>query len=135
MKYPLACLHRLFELYGPDLAFGYDIACAFMKTVARSSLADSAIKLRLRGVVPAFHGYAHNRGCQVHWHPMYISGVGLEDFEECERYFSLSNHVAPGTRLATSFHRHQAIEQHNAFHDDDKYAVSGKHSLMTLQLD
>ncbi|KAH9947990.1 hypothetical protein B0H21DRAFT_708025 [Amylocystis lapponica] len=32
-------------------------------------------------VVPAFHGHSHNRGCQVNWHPMYMEGVGKEDFE------------------------------------------------------
>jgi hypothetical protein len=125
MKYPLACLQRLFELYGADLAFAYDIACAFMKTVAASSLGAKALLFRLRGVVPAFHGHSHNRGCQVHWHPMYIDGVGTEDFEECERTFKSSNELAPVTRLATPFHRWQQIMEHFDFHDLDKHASSG----------
>jgi hypothetical protein len=125
MKYPLACLNKLFELYGPDLALGYDIACAFMATVRKSSLGAKASTMRLQGVVPAFHGHAHNRGCQVHWHPMYMDGTGLEDFEQCERCFSGSNSLAANTRLATSFHRWQAIEQYYHFLSLDKYAASG----------
>jgi len=126
MKYPLACLNKLFDLYGADLAHGYDIACAFMTTVARSSLGPRAKALRLRGIVPAFHGHSHNRGCQVNWHPMYIDGAGTEDFEECERTFKGSNELASVTRLATPFHRHQQIDQHFDFHDLDKHASSGK---------
>jgi hypothetical protein len=125
MKYPLACLNKLFDLYGADLANAYDIACAFMATVNRSTLGPRASALRLRGVVPAFHGHSHNRGCQVHWHPMYIDGVGIEDFEECERTFKSSDELAPVTRLATPFHRQQQIDQHFDFHDLDKHASSG----------
>jgi hypothetical protein len=125
MKYPLACLQRLFDLYGEDLGHAYDIACAFSKTVEASSLGARALALRLRGVVPAFHGHSHNRGCQVHWHPMYIDGVGIEDFEECERTFKCSNELAPVTRLATPFHRLKQINQLFDFHDLDKHASSG----------
>lgn len=125
MKYLLACLNRLFQLYGHDLALGYDIACAFMKTVAYSSLGPKATELRLCGVVPAFHGHSHNRGCQVHWHPRYIDGAGTEDWEECERTFKFSNELAPVTRLATPFHREQQIDQHFNFRDMDKYAAAG----------
>jgi hypothetical protein len=105
MKYALAVLNCLFELYGPNLALGYDIACAFMKTVANSSLAAKAKQLCLHGVVPAFHGHAHNRGCQVHWHPRYIPGLGIEDFEECERFFSGSNALAACTLNTTTASR------------------------------
>lgn len=131
MKYPLACLKRLLDLYGSDLALGYDIACAFMKTVSRSTLGPMANEHRLRGVVPAFHGHSHKRGCQIHWHPRYIKGAGTEDWEECERTFRLSNEVAPVTRLATPFHRHQQIDQHFDFHDMDKYAAQGKRHSST----
>jgi hypothetical protein len=134
MKYPLAIVARLLELYGSDIALGYDIMCAFYKTLLRSSLGRDTVRLRLRGVVPAFHGHAHNRGCQLGWHPMYIEGVGLEDFEECERTFSLSNNLASCTRLATPFHRQQQIDEHFHFHDKDKYAASGKFSLNTYSI-
>ncbi|KAJ7331575.1 hypothetical protein DFH08DRAFT_814884 [Mycena albidolilacea] len=91
MKYPLTIVARLLELHGSDIALGYDII----------SLGRDVVRLRLRGVVPAWHEHAHNRSCQLGWHPMYMEGVGLEDFEECERTFSLSNHLASCTRLAT----------------------------------
>lgn len=125
MKYPLAHVSRLLEFYGPDIALGYDIACAFMTTVANSTIGARATELRLHGIVPAFHGHAHNPHCQLRWHPMYIEGAGIEDFEECERTFSKSNELASGTRLATPFHRHQQIEEHCAFHSEDKYTESG----------
>ncbi|KAJ8584888.1 hypothetical protein M405DRAFT_853850 [Rhizopogon salebrosus TDB-379] len=57
------------------------------------------------------------------WHPMYIKGTGHSEGEGCEHIFSSSNELARSTRHATPFHRHQAIEQHFAFWDDDKYAA------------
>ena len=126
MKYPLAVVNRLYDLYGADIGLGYDIFCAFIKTLLRSSLGAKTIAMRLQGVVPAFHGHAHNRACQVQWHPMYVEGVGLEDFEECERTFYKSNELASTTRLATPFHHQQQIDEHFFFHDLDKHATSGK---------
>ncbi|KAJ6565152.1 hypothetical protein DFH09DRAFT_1314957 [Mycena vulgaris] len=125
MKYPLAVVKPLLDLYGADIGLGYDIMCAFYKTLLRSSLGRCVVGLNLRGVVPAFHGHAHNRGCQVDWHPLYVEGVGLEDFEECERTFCLLNNLATVTRLCTPFHRQQQIDEHFAFHDVDKHAASG----------
>ncbi|KAJ6538407.1 hypothetical protein B0H10DRAFT_2448753 [Mycena sp. CBHHK59/15] len=108
-----------------DIGLGYDIMCAFFKTLRRSSLGSDVTAMRLQGVVPAFHGHAHNRACQIGWHPLYVDGVGLEDFEECERTFALSNHLASSTRLATTFHRQQQIDELFHFHDQDKHASSG----------
>ncbi|KAI5822913.1 hypothetical protein K523DRAFT_256164, partial [Schizophyllum commune Tattone D] len=125
MKYPLAIVDHLLKTYGPDFGLGYDIMCAFFKTLQKSTLAPRVAALRLRGVVPAFHGHAHNRGCQVSWHPMYAVGVGIEDFEECERTFCKSNELAGVTRMATSFHRRQQLVEHFDFHDMDKHAASG----------
>ncbi|KAJ7101522.1 hypothetical protein B0H15DRAFT_769413 [Mycena belliarum] len=125
MKYPLAMVRWLLDHYGADLGLGYDIMCAFWKTLRRSSLGADVTAMRWQGVVPAWHGHAHNRACQIGWHPMYVEGVGLEDFEECERTFSLSNHLASTTRMATVFHRQQQIDEHFQFHDQDKHAGSG----------
>jgi hypothetical protein len=108
--------------------------CAFVKILMNSSLGAKTVALCLRGVVPAFHGHAHNRACQVHWHPMYTEGVGLEDFEECERTFYKSNELASITRLATPFHRHQQIDEHFHFHDLDKHAASGTCDLSHMYL-
>ncbi|KAF8462507.1 hypothetical protein JB92DRAFT_2160816 [Gautieria morchelliformis] len=66
----------------------------------------------LRIVVPAFHGHAHNRLCQLSYHILMSKGFGLEDLETCERVFSGSNSVAQLTRHATPFHRRQFIDMY-----------------------
>ena len=38
MKYPLAMVNWLLDNYGADIGLGYDIMCAFFKTLMRSSL-------------------------------------------------------------------------------------------------
>lgn len=114
------------DTYGEDIAVAYDIACAFQKTVENSSLAEKAKEHRVTFIVPAFHGYAHSRDCQVYWHPTYICGSGKEDFEGCERVFSGSNPLASSTRLSSAFHRYQAIEEHINFWSEEKYFLSGK---------
>ncbi|KAJ3499863.1 hypothetical protein NLJ89_g10044 [Agrocybe chaxingu] len=125
MKYPLSVVNRLMDDFGSDICLGYDIMCAFTKTLAKSSIGKKTVAFRLHGVVPAFHGHAHNRGCQVRWHPTFVEGVGLEDFEECERTFCRSNELASVTRLATPYHRQQHVDEHFHFHDLDKHAGSG----------
>jgi Kyakuja-Dileera-Zisupton transposase len=80
-------------------------------------------------VVPAFHGHAHNRACQLDHHVLMAAGFGLEDLETCERVFSSSNSVARTTRHATSFHRKQFIDMHFQQWDADKYENLGKSSL------
>ncbi|EGO00597.1 hypothetical protein SERLA73DRAFT_23851, partial [Serpula lacrymans var. lacrymans S7.3] len=74
-------------------------------------------------MVGAFHGHAHNRKCQLDWHPLYIEGTGHSEGEGCEHIFSSFNNLARGTRHASTFHRHQAIEQYFTFWDADKYAA------------
>lgn len=133
MKYPLAILHKLLTLFGRRLGIGYDIGCAFSKTAANSSLAEAFKELETLILVPAFHGHSHNRLCQLHWHPMYIDGVGIEDFETCERVFALSNHLA-GTRTQSKRHRDQDIEEHYLFQDADKDASIGSWSLFFYML-
>ncbi|KIJ59498.1 hypothetical protein HYDPIDRAFT_177795 [Hydnomerulius pinastri MD-312] len=66
-------------------------------------------------MVGAFHGHAHNRKCQIDWHPINTEGEG------CEHVFLSSNALARGMCHASRFHRHQAIEQHFAFWNEDKY--------------
>ncbi|KAJ7785306.1 hypothetical protein DFH07DRAFT_948386 [Mycena maculata] len=111
MKYPLAMIKRILDRYGKDIGLGYNIMCAFFKTLLRSSLGSRVVAMNLRGVVG--------------WHPLYVDGVGLEDFEECERTFSPSNHLAGITRLCQRFHRQQALDEHFDFHNLDKHASSG----------
>ncbi|KAF8210249.1 hypothetical protein K438DRAFT_1570121 [Mycena galopus ATCC 62051] len=47
--------------------------------------------------------------CQLKNLSTYVRGMGLEDLEECESFFSKSNALASTTRYATAFHRQQAI--------------------------
>ncbi|KAJ3730288.1 hypothetical protein C8R42DRAFT_568741, partial [Lentinula raphanica] len=49
-------------------------------------------------LVGAMHGYAHEQACQLLFLMLYVVGVGLEDGEGCERYFNVSNALAPVTR-------------------------------------
>ena len=126
MKYPIAVVDHLVQLYGSDIGLGYDIMCVFIKTLGESSLGNRVVGLRLHGLIPAFHGHTQNHTCQTSWHLLYVEGAGLEDFEECEHTFSKSNKLASVTRLSTPFHRHQQIDEHFMFHDDDKHASSGK---------
>ena len=80
-------------------------------------------------MVGSFHGHAHNRKCQLDWHPTYVKGVGLTECEGCEHVFSMSNDLARSTRHGMQFHRHQAIEQYFAFWDEDKYAALSEYSI------
>lgn len=116
-------VNRLMEDVGSKIGCAYDIGCAFSKTLANSSLGERAKELEFRMMVGAFHGHAHNRGCQLQWHPLYMTGTGHSEGEGCEHVFSASNDVARGTRYASRFHRHQAIEEHFSFWDQDKYAL------------
>jgi hypothetical protein len=134
MKYPIALTNALLDRYGQDIGLAYDIMCAFVKTLEGSVLKGRVAAMNLQGIVPAFHGHAHNRLCQVHWHPLYMEGVGLEDFEVCERTFHKSNELASGTRLATPFHRLQEIEEHWNFIDIDKHAASGERLFFPIEM-
>jgi hypothetical protein len=60
MKYPLATVERLLEMYGADICLGYDIMCAFIKTLSWNVLGSKKVAFRLHGVVLSFHGHAHN---------------------------------------------------------------------------
>lgn len=127
-KYALAIVDRLIDDLGGKVGCAYDIGCAFSKTLENSSLSEKAKNALFRLMVGAFHGHAHNRACQLEWHPLYIKGTGHSDGEGCEHVFSSSNDLARGTRHATRFHRHQAIEEHFTFWDQDKYANLSMHS-------
>ncbi|KAA1473373.1 hypothetical protein DENSPDRAFT_765398, partial [Dentipellis sp. KUC8613] len=120
-KYPIAHVSRVLHILGYRPGIGYDIGCSFDGTISRSSLKELASERHLRFAVPAFHGYAHNRLCQLHFHPLYITGFGLEDMETCERIFSAFNGLAVITRHASQFHRHQAIDMFAKQWDADKY--------------
>ncbi|KAG1808894.1 uncharacterized protein BJ212DRAFT_1448891 [Suillus subaureus] len=90
MKYLIASVKKLMDVFGSNILYGYDIKCTFKKIIQWSLLADDAKPLNLQGVVPAFHGHAHNRLCQVKHHLKYKVSAG-EDFETCKQVFSESN--------------------------------------------
>ena len=75
----------------------------------------------LQVVVNAFHGWAHNRLCQLKYHPVYWTGMGLEDLEMLEQFFSSSNTIARTVQHATLYHWHQAADLHFCQWGEQKY--------------
>ncbi|KAJ7300506.1 hypothetical protein DFH08DRAFT_919255 [Mycena albidolilacea] len=108
-KYPLAVVEVLLDTFGLKLGGGYDIGCHFESTLKNSELGDKARTNRFKSLVGSFHGHAHNRLCQLSFLATYVEGLGLEDLEGCERYFSRSNALAKSVRCASKFHRRQEI--------------------------
>ncbi|KAJ7102996.1 hypothetical protein C8R43DRAFT_1092256 [Mycena crocata] len=108
-KYGYAVTHHLIKVLG-EIASGYDIGCKFGKMVnAHPVLGPLARVHKFRSLVGAFHGHGHNRRCQLCNLATYVTGVGLDDLEYCETFFSKSNALAASTRYATRFHRQQTI--------------------------
>jgi len=108
-------IDKLLMVYSKNGGCAYNIGCAFSKTLNSSTLGPQAQELGFWMMVGAFHGHAHNRRCQLDWHPMYISGTGHTKGEGCEHIFSASNELARCMRHASHFHWHQAIEEHFKF--------------------
>ncbi|KAJ7836778.1 hypothetical protein B0H14DRAFT_3460500 [Mycena olivaceomarginata] len=108
-KYPLAVLKELLDVFGMDLGTGYDVGCPFGATVGNSDLGDLAREKNLKCLVGSFHGHAHNRLCQLRFLATYVEGMGLEDLEGCEHFFSRSNGLAKSCRYVSRFHRQQEI--------------------------
>ncbi|KAI0039276.1 hypothetical protein FA95DRAFT_1585319 [Auriscalpium vulgare] len=121
-KHPLAVLDLYMREFGEGQCIGYNIGCSMGKTVQASSLKDRANELGLLLIVNAFHGYAHNRLCQLCHHPLFRTGLGLEDFETCERIFSSLGTVARLVRHASHFHWTMFIHLHLLQWDEDRYA-------------
>ncbi|KAG1863273.1 hypothetical protein DFJ58DRAFT_656566, partial [Suillus subalutaceus] len=120
-KYGLAAVSRLLEVCGQDQGLGHDIGCSSHKTTAASSIGDLATRLNLVVAVNTFHGYAHNRRCQLHHHPLYLQGFSNEDLEICEHIFSSSNGATVLIRHSSYFHWMQFIDLHFDQWDQDKY--------------
>ncbi|KAF9056704.1 hypothetical protein BJ165DRAFT_1399313, partial [Panaeolus papilionaceus] len=108
-KYPLAVVKALLDAFGPNLGGGYDIGCQFETTISKSPLGPKAKSMNYKSLVGSFHGHAHNRLCQLKLLATYVKGMGLEDLETCERFFSRSNALASSIRHASVFHRMQRI--------------------------
>ena len=106
--------HALMSI-SPDFYLGYDIGCAFSKTLAKSELAPYAKGVRC--VCGVFDSYAHHRACQLRYNPRFVPGAGLEDFEGNERLFSETNRLGGSTRQAAKYTRHARIEQQIEAHN------------------
>ncbi|KAI6021070.1 hypothetical protein EDC04DRAFT_2939417 [Pisolithus marmoratus] len=119
-KYLLAAVSKLWDAFGEDLAGGYDIGCKFGMTLNHSTVRPRAQALNYTSLVPAFHGYAHCRLCQLRFLARYVDGMGLEDLEGCECMFSKTNGLASAVHYASAFHRHQAIAGYIAHNDKHK---------------
>ncbi|KAF8335246.1 hypothetical protein F5887DRAFT_892019 [Amanita rubescens] len=78
-KYPLAVTDALLRAFGNRIGIGYDIGCKFGSTIAKSQLGALADESKLRLLVGAFHGHAHQRLCQLSHLTTYTQGLGLED--------------------------------------------------------
>ncbi|KZV93713.1 hypothetical protein EXIGLDRAFT_673831 [Exidia glandulosa HHB12029] len=123
-KYPLGTYARVMEAGLTPLTAASDIGCALQGTLMRSPMLGALAKAKgLQVRMNSFHGYGHNRLCQVTEHPLYIEGFGLEDLEICERFFSASNHVAGQVRHASHFHYSQFIDMFMQTWDEEKYAA------------
>jgi hypothetical protein len=121
------------ENFGDRLGVGYDIGCRFKTTISKSPLGSRAEELQYTSLVGAFHGHAHNRLCQLSNLATYVDGLGLEDLEGCERFFSKSNALASSTRYASIFHRRQRISEYMRATDIyDTYANLGMYIIFTI---
>ncbi|KAJ7717541.1 hypothetical protein B0H16DRAFT_1666773 [Mycena metata] len=128
-KYGFAVTAHLLQVLG-ELGLGYDIGCKYGKMVRmHPALSTLAADNNFRALVGAFHGHVHNRRCQLGNLTTYVSGMGLEDLEGCEKYFSQSNALAATTRYATTFHRQQAITTYMK-HTDTVGAYQGLSLLL-----
>lgn len=120
-KYALSMADTVMNVYGAHQAIGYDIGCSFSSTIRNSSLSAKALALFLELLVNAFHGHAHNRLCQLVYHPLFRKILGIEDLESCERIFSGSNPTARVIRHASHFHYVQFLDLHFSQWNEDRY--------------
>ncbi|EEB89648.1 hypothetical protein MPER_12233 [Moniliophthora perniciosa FA553] len=94
-----------------SLGVGYDIACHLVNLLMRSLLGKMAEEEQVKLLVGILHRYGHKQLCQLDFLMIYILGAGNEDLEVCERFFSLTNGLAPVVRHSSHLHRRQAIHE------------------------
>ncbi|KAJ7019595.1 hypothetical protein C8F04DRAFT_1214298 [Mycena alexandri] len=126
-KYALAACAELLEDFNGGVGSGYDVGCGFAGTLFNSPLGAKALLKKFMFLVGAFHGHAHNRLCQLIYLATYVLGLGLEDLEGCERFFSKSNAMATSVRYASVFHRRQILASYfKHFDTNETYANLSK---------
>ncbi|EJD44437.1 hypothetical protein AURDEDRAFT_48381, partial [Auricularia subglabra TFB-10046 SS5] len=133
LHYPLSIIARMIRVGMAGTRCGYDIGCAFQGTLDRSSLGQRARDAAITCGLNSFHGYGHNRLCQLGHHPLYQIGFGLEDLEICERFFSWINGVGRVVRHASHYHWLQAIFLGIQQWDEDKYRELSKFLYNNVQ--
>ncbi|KAJ7716706.1 hypothetical protein B0H16DRAFT_1338682 [Mycena metata] len=125
-KYALSVCNELIKAFPAGLGNGYDIGCGSSSTIWNSPLGAKALLAKFRLLVGAFHGHAHNRLCQLLYLATYVFGLGLEDLEGCERFFSRSNALATSVQYASIFHRKQTLAFFKHFEAHETYANLSK---------
>ncbi|KAJ7713506.1 hypothetical protein B0H16DRAFT_1667329 [Mycena metata] len=126
-KYALAACAELLEDFNRGVGLGYDVGCGSASTLFNSPLGAKALLKKFMFLVGAFHGHAHNRLCQLLYLATYVSGLGLEDLEGCERFFSKSNLMAASVRYASVFHRREILANYfKHFDTNETYANLSK---------
>ncbi|KAF8209245.1 hypothetical protein K438DRAFT_1573302 [Mycena galopus ATCC 62051] len=59
----------------------------------------------------------YNCQCQLKYLETYVEGIGIEDLEGCEHFFSKSNGLSRSVQYASVFHRKQTIRTYLAHMD------------------
>ena len=108
-KYPHSMVDKLIDVLREKLSIGYNVECKFRTTVNRLPIRPKARAHQYCSLVGLFHGHAHNHRCQLCNLGTYILGMGLEDLETCEWWFSKSNSLASSTQHLSAYHQHIAI--------------------------
>lgn len=129
----MAACAELLEDFNRGVGSGYDVGCGSASTLFNSPLGAKALLKKFMFLVGAFHGHAHNRLCQLLYLATYVSGLGLEDLEGCERFFSKSNLMAASVRYASVFHRRQILANYfKHFDTNETYANLSKFGFIRL---
>ncbi|KAF8193182.1 hypothetical protein K438DRAFT_1454381, partial [Mycena galopus ATCC 62051] len=55
-------------------------------------------------LVGTFHGHAHNCQCQLKYLATYVKGMGIEDLEGCEYFYSKSNGLSRSVQYTSVYH-------------------------------
>jgi hypothetical protein len=120
----------LFDALGSGISSGYDICCQFSTTIQQSDLGQRAQELKYTSLVGSFHSHVHNQLCQLSNLATYVEGVGLEDLEGCEQFFSKSNALALSTCYASCFHQQQKIVEY--LRHMDTYDIPQNLSMLAM---
>ncbi|KAK7471782.1 hypothetical protein BaRGS_00035564, partial [Batillaria attramentaria] len=99
--YPVYLLKKIAaerDLGSSKISVMYDVACSFQAHVKNVASQHSELAENFRFVVPAFHSYAHNLGCQLSFGQRYTDGCGMTDGEGCERLWSYLRSFSSSTK-------------------------------------